>query len=260
MPALKCSVHTMSRAAGRLTARSRILPSFLIVGAQRCGTTSLYRALSQHPLMLKPVLHKGVHYFDMAYDQGLSWYRAHFPLRPRVSRLSYRYGYRPQAFESSPYYLFHPLASARIAWDLPGVKLIVLTRDPVERAFSAHAHELARGFETETSFARAVELEEERLAGAADDLCVSPTRRTTPTATSPTSPEAATPNSSPGSNRWSAANGCSSWTAGGSSPSRRSSTTGCWRSSDYRTSVTRSSNRTTPGPGPLRCPPRSAAS
>jgi hypothetical protein len=174
MPTLKCSVHTMSRAAGRLTAGSRVLPSFLIIGAQRCGTTSLYRALSQHPLLLKPVLHKGVHYFDMAYDQGLSWYRAHFPLRPRASRLAYRYGYRPQAFESSPYYLFHPLAGARIAWDLPGVKLIVLTRDPVERAFSAHAHELARGFETETSFARAVELEEERLAGAEDDLRASP--------------------------------------------------------------------------------------
>lgn len=173
-PALKRSVHAVSRTAGRLTAGSRVLPSFLIVGAQRCGTTSLYRALAQHPLILKPVLRKGVHYFDVAYDRGLSWYRAHFPLRASHARLARRYGCRPQAFESSPYYLFHPLAGARIACDLPGVKLIALVRDPVERAFSAHAHELARGFETETSFARAVELEEGRLAGAADDLRAAP--------------------------------------------------------------------------------------
>ncbi|GIH99091.1 sulfotransferase family protein [Planobispora takensis] len=173
-PALKRSAHAVSLTAGRLTAGGRMLPSFLIVGAQRSGTTSLYRALAQHPLTLKPVLRKGVHYFDMAYHRGISWYRAHFPLTASVSRLSRRHGRRPLAFESAPYYLFHPLAAARIAEDLPGVKLIVLVRDPVERAFSAHAHELARGFETEPSFARAVELEEERLAGAVRELARSP--------------------------------------------------------------------------------------
>ncbi|MBG0826290.1 sulfotransferase [Planomonospora sp. ID67723] len=171
---LKRSVHAVSLATGRLTTGGRVLPSFLVTGAQRSGTTSLYRALAQHPLILKPVLRKGVHYFDMAYDRGLPWYRAHFPLRATASRLSHRYGCRPQAFESAPYYLFHPLAASRIAEDLPGVKLIALVRDPVERAFSAHSHELARGFETEPSFARAVELEEERLAGAADALVSSP--------------------------------------------------------------------------------------
>ncbi|MBB2913366.1 hypothetical protein FHS43_004670 [Streptosporangium becharense] len=151
-----------------------MLPTFLIIGAQRCGTTSLYRVLARHPLVLKPVLRKGVHYFDMAYDRGMPWYRAHFPVRARASRLEHEYGCRVQAFESSPYYLFHPLAGPRIARDLPGVKLVVLVRDPVERAFSAHAHELARGFETESCFVRAVGLEEERLAGAAESLSASP--------------------------------------------------------------------------------------
>ncbi|GAA2861808.1 hypothetical protein GCM10010517_20630 [Streptosporangium fragile] len=174
MPALKRYAHAVSWTAGRLTSGRRVLPAFLIIGAQRSGTTSLYRALAQHPLILKPVLRKGVHYFDLAYDRGLPWYRAHFPLRPTAARLERRYGYRPQAFESSPYYLFHPLAGPRISVDLPGVKLIVLVRDPVERAFSAHAHELARGFETEPDFARAVELEEERLAGAVEALVTSP--------------------------------------------------------------------------------------
>ncbi|WP_328794709.1 sulfotransferase domain-containing protein [Herbidospora solisilvae] len=164
MNALKTTAHAVSITAGRLTGGARMLPSFLIVGAQRCGTTSLYRALSQHPMVAKPVLRKGVHYFDMAYGRGLAWYRAHFPLR-RTGML---------AFESSPYYLFHPLAGPRIAWDLPDVKLVVLVRDPVERAISAHAHELARGFESEPSFARAVELEPERLAGESARLCAAP--------------------------------------------------------------------------------------
>ncbi|GLW26391.1 deacetylase sulfotransferase [Microbispora amethystogenes] len=167
---LKRSAHAVSFAAGRLTTEARVLPSFLIAGAQRCGTTSLYRALSRHPLVMKPVLRKGVHYFDMAYDRGLPWYRAHFPLVTTARALGRRHGGRVQAFESTPYYLFHPLAGARIAADLPGVKLIVLVRDPVERACSAHAHELARGYETEPSFERAVELEPLRLAGEVERL------------------------------------------------------------------------------------------
>ncbi|GAA3578315.1 sulfotransferase [Nonomuraea rosea] len=171
---MKRSVLSLSRATGRFTSGVRVLPSFLITGAQRCGTTSLYRALAQHPLLLKPVLHKGVHYFDVGYARGEPWYQAHFPLWVSAALLAHRYGARAQAFESSPYYLFHPLAGERIAADLPGVKLIVLVRDPVERACSAHAHELARGFETESHFEYAVELEARRLAGAEELLRESP--------------------------------------------------------------------------------------
>jgi hypothetical protein len=65
--------------------------------------------------------------------------------------------------------MFHPLAAERIDRDLPGVKLLVLLRDPVERAYSAHAHELARGFESE-DFRTALDLEESRLAGEAERL------------------------------------------------------------------------------------------
>ncbi|MGW0804166.1 sulfotransferase family protein [Nonomuraea sp. NPDC002799] len=171
---MKRSVLSLSRTTGKLTSGARMLPSFLIAGAQRCGTTSLYRALAQHPLLLKPVLHKGVHYFDVGYQRGLPWYQAHFPLRLGAALLAHRYGSHALAFESSPYYLFHPLAGERIAADLPEVKLIVLVRDPVERACSAHAHELARGFETESHFEYAVELEARRLAGAEESLRESP--------------------------------------------------------------------------------------
>jgi len=172
-PAARRAAHAVSVNAGRLTHQARMLPGFLIVGAQRCGTTSMYRTLSQHPAILKAVLHKGVHYFDTGYDHGLAWYQGHFPLRARAAAVRRVTGDHPLTFESSPYYLFHPLAAARISRDLPGVKLIVLVRDPVERAYSAHAHELARGFETEP-FERALDLEEARLAGQAEKIIADP--------------------------------------------------------------------------------------
>lgn len=170
---LKPLVLGASRALGRATNHARILPSFLIVGAQRCGTTSMYRTLAQHPAVLKPVRQKGVHYFDTGYGQGLSWYRAHFPLERTARSAAKHTGARPLAFESSPYYIFHPLAGERIARDLPAARLLVLLRDPVERAYSAYAHELARGFETEP-FEAALELEPERLDGEAERLANDP--------------------------------------------------------------------------------------
>ncbi len=173
VPVVRRAALTVSVAAGRLTHRARMLPGFLIVGAQRCGTTSMYHMLSQHPAVLRAVLHKGVHYFDTGYDQGLAWYQGHFPLRFRGALVRRATGETPLTFESSPYYMFHPLAAQRISRDLPGVKLLVLVRDPVERAYSAHAHELARGYETEP-FERALELEDERLAGEAERIVSQP--------------------------------------------------------------------------------------
>jgi hypothetical protein len=175
-PAIKRAAHALSATAGRLTSGARMEPDFLIVGGQRCGTTSMYRTLSQHPSVVKAVLRKGVHYFDTDYERGPAWYRAHFPLRSTAARVTARTGTPAQTFESSPYYMFHPLAADRISRDLPAVKLIVLLRDPVERAYSAHAHELARGYETE-DFETALALEESRLDGEAERILADPTYR-----------------------------------------------------------------------------------
>ncbi len=167
---VKRIVHFGSRGYGRLTAEQRLLPSFLICGGQRCGTTSMYRALAAHPAVVKAVLHKGVHYFDVGYARGAHWYRGHFPTYRAAAKVERRYGVPAQTFESSPYYMYHPHAINRIAADLPDVRLVVLVRDPVERAYSQHAHEVARGFETETDFVRALSLEQERLRGVTERM------------------------------------------------------------------------------------------
>ena len=141
---------------GRLTARWRMTPSFVIVGAQRSGTTTLFRLFSDHPQVRRPTLSKGTGYFDDEYRRGRTWYRAHFPLRPPR-----RGGTPAVTFECSGYYMFHPHAPCRMARDLPDVRVVAVVRDPVERAYSAHQHELARGFES-LPFGEAVALESAR--------------------------------------------------------------------------------------------------
>jgi Sulfotransferase domain len=153
---------------GTATAGLRARPGFIMMGASRCGTTSLFRALSAHPRVMRPAVNKGVRYFDLNYSRGWDWYLGHFPLRRTASARGGPAG-PAVPFEASGYYIFHPFAAERIAADLPGVRLVVMLRDPVERAYSAWKHESARGFEWEP-FERALELEDERLLGETDRM------------------------------------------------------------------------------------------
>lgn len=162
-------VRRLSDATLDLTGPVRMRPDFLIVGAQRCGTTSMFKTVVQHPDVLRPFLRKGTHYFDKSYARGERWYRGHFPLAAHALL----HGGRAITGESSPYYMFHPLARQRLAADLPGVKLLVLLRDPVVRAYSGHSHEKARGFE-DLSFEDALAAEPERIAGERERLMAEP--------------------------------------------------------------------------------------
>jgi hypothetical protein len=156
--------RVMSVRVGSATAGRRQLPSFIVVGAQRAGTTSLFRALMSHPLIHSANYHKGVNYFDVNYARGFSWYQGHFPTTALLRKRGRDVSGQPITFEASGYYMFHPWAAQRIAHDLPEVRIVAMLRDPVERAYSAWKHELARGYETET-FERALELEDERVGG-----------------------------------------------------------------------------------------------
>ncbi len=166
------AIRKATRAVGRVTAGVRMLPDLIVAGAQRCGTTTLYRLLVEHPAIVRPLFHKGIGYFDVGYDHPWSWYHGHFPVAAVAAARTARVG-RPMTFDSSGYYMFHPLAADRIAKHLPDVKVVTLVRDPVERAFSAYKHELARGFETE-DFETALALEPERLAGEVERMQADP--------------------------------------------------------------------------------------
>jgi hypothetical protein len=162
-PRLRSAARTTVTAVRRVNVSRRPLPDFLIVGAQKAGTTSLHQYLCAHP-RVAPSLTKEVHYFDLGYDRGESWYRAHFDPPRRGDEVT---------GESSPYYLFHPLAPARAAADLPEARIIVLLRNPIDRAFSHHNHELSVGRET-LPFEDALAREAERLAGEEERILADP--------------------------------------------------------------------------------------
>jgi hypothetical protein len=148
--------HRLARARLRYrvpTGRWRALPDALIIGAQRAGTSSLYRYLGAHP-GVAPSVRKEVEYFSRYAARGEDWYRAHFELR---------FGRRRLRFEATPDYLFHPLAAERAARLVPGARLVALLRDPADRAWSHYRHMVRLGYET-LPFAEALAAEDERCA------------------------------------------------------------------------------------------------
>ena len=145
----------------RLTAKSRILPDFLIIGAQRCGTTSLYNYINKHPNVL-PAFRKEVHFFDNSYTKGINWYRAHFSHQWDQWYLRRKYAQSFITGEASPYYLFHPHVPERVFETLPHIKLIVILRNPIDRAYSHYHHEVNIGIENLT-FEDALQREQKNI-------------------------------------------------------------------------------------------------
>ena len=108
------------------------LPDFLGIGTQKGGTTYLHGLLQEHPQVF--LAHpKELHYFSLHHGRHVGWYADHFADASTGQRCG----------EVTPYYLFHPLAAERIHAAIPNVKLVVLLRDPVERALSQYFHSLS---------------------------------------------------------------------------------------------------------------------
>ncbi|ABM76889.1 sulfotransferase family protein [Prochlorococcus marinus] len=115
---------------------NRPLPHFLGIGTQKGGTTSLYWLLRTHSEIFLPEP-KELQYFTLNSEKSVNWYSSFFDeSRPGQLRA-----------EITPYYLFHPAAPKRILKLNPAMKMIVLLRDPVERALSQYFHAQRLGFE-----------------------------------------------------------------------------------------------------------------
>ena len=134
------------------------LPDFLGLGVQKGGTTTLHRLLDRHPSVFLPPV-KEVHYFSLHFSQGEAWYRSQFAAA----------GPNQHCGEITPYYLFHPEVPRRVHDLLPEARLIVLLRDPVERALSQYFHSRRLGFEP-LPLEQALAVESSRLQSAADAL------------------------------------------------------------------------------------------
>lgn len=157
-------------AMGAATARWRQPPDFLIIGGRRCGSTSLYYGLMQHPAVLPLVLsagwlplkehRKGTRWLDRP-RRGGAWYRGHFPTDLARQRTSRRAGAAITG-EATPWYLAAPGAAERAHAEAPDARLIVVLRDPVERTYSQFLEQRKRGHEPLEDFAAALALEEYR--------------------------------------------------------------------------------------------------
>lgn len=147
----------------RGSAPLRPLPDFLVIGAQKSGTSALFDYICQHPGVRRP-RRKELHYFDFHAADGPAWYRAQFPAHPAVGRpRKWRTG------EASPFYLCHPQVPARAAALVPDVPLIAILRDPVTRAYSHYQQQRAWGNET-LDFSGALAAEEDRTAAGWERL------------------------------------------------------------------------------------------
>ena len=153
----------------QLTAPFRRLPDFIVIGTMKGGTSSLYSYLVQHP-SIKPSRVKELHYFNRYYhERSLAWYRSFFPLRDGGSWIT---------GEATPAYLYYPETAQRIHALLPRVRLIVLLRNPTDRAISHYFHMQRQGRE-KLPLMEALEqeesrLEQERARMAADESNFSP--------------------------------------------------------------------------------------
>lgn len=150
------------RSLGLLSSKVRLLPDFIVIGTQRGGTTSLFNYITRHS-EIYPSFPKEVHYYSNHYHKGIDWYRSHFPLARTKSWAARRHNRTIMTGEATPYYLSHPRAPQRASRDLPNLLMIILLRNPIDRAYSHYYHEVNMGVET-LSFEEAISREEERLA------------------------------------------------------------------------------------------------
>lgn len=174
------AVRRLQKAAIRLGRRSdswrRTIPGLLIIGAQRAGTTALAQDLGEHPQMARPQ-RKEVHFFDRHHDRGLGWYRSHFPTLRRMDQIRGAYG-NATTGEATPNYLLHPHAAKWAKDELPGVRVVAMLRDPVDRAHS-HWQLMTRQGKEDRDFAAALALEPQRIGPDLERLCEDPSHSAT---------------------------------------------------------------------------------
>jgi hypothetical protein len=146
----------------RLRKQTHMTPGFLVIGAQKAGTSSLFNYLIRHGSFIRPLL-KDIYYFDREYDRGLGWYLSFYPTTAaRLERERATTG-PVVSGEMATHYLLNPWAPSRVRETFPDIKLVVLLRNPAQRALAHYYHNLRGGLETAAGPLEAFRLEEERI-------------------------------------------------------------------------------------------------
>ncbi|MDB9721748.1 sulfotransferase domain-containing protein [Nitrosopumilus sp.] len=133
-----------------LTSSLRVLPEFIVIGAAKSGTTSLYHYLSQHPCIIKSAYDE-LGYFDDNFNLGLNWYRSLFPTKFTQQKIEHEHK-KFLTYDVTPGYFQNPSCIKRMYETLPNVKLILVLRNPVDRTYSHYQASTKRGIKTKKSF------------------------------------------------------------------------------------------------------------
>ncbi len=132
---LSSSYHRfVKRGFSGITASTRVLPDFIIIGTVRSGTTSLYYNICEHPSVL-PAAYDEIGFFDSNYHLGIKWYQSMFPKQKQMEEIKKNTGFAVTG-EDTPFYFWKKEAIDRIFQYLPNVKIIAIFRNPIDRAFS----------------------------------------------------------------------------------------------------------------------------
>ena len=150
-----------------ITGPIRSLPDFIIIGAVRSGTTSLYYDICQHQSVLTAAYDE-LGFFDSNYHLGLNWYRSLFPTLFSKWAVKQKTQFAITG-EDTPFYIWNPLVAKRILKILPNIKLIILFRNPVDRAYSNYYLSVREGSEN-LSFEDAIQVELKNLDKINDDI------------------------------------------------------------------------------------------
>ena len=129
-------------------------PDYMIIGAQKAGTTALYAYLNQHPKNVKGM--QEIHFYDIYYHKGMDWYLKRFRKKPNS---------RYVIGDKDPDYMLHPTIAERVYRDFPNIKLIVVLRNPVDRSYSQFWFNKRRILETIETFEEAIAKEPELISG-----------------------------------------------------------------------------------------------
>jgi Sulfotransferase family len=146
-----------------------ILPNFLIVGASKSGTTSLYHYLKEHPEVYMPESKEPRFFVSSVYTKLSADDPRHSSLKSQTVATFENYmnlfreahGYKAIGEASVTYLYYFEVAIPKIKRLLGGVKIIIFLRNPIERAFSAYSYLFRDKFEV-LGFEECLELEEER--------------------------------------------------------------------------------------------------
>ena len=148
----------------KMTSRLRQLPDFIIIGAGRAGTTALYSYLIQHPLIAAALTDNNesvadLHFFEYIISNNIQWYRSHFPILFSKSN-KHKNSFITGEYTST--YMYHPDVPKRIFNLLPKIKLIVILRNPIDKAYSTYQQQFRFG-EYTTSFEDTINAEFRRI-------------------------------------------------------------------------------------------------